>query len=739
MDTKSKSKMIFVIWILLFTFGLSGIISGLFNGKDYIKKDYFQTQQFEDELNQFVDYLKMFELNNINKEELKKKITVTAEEIEEHRYRYGDLSTQVSNIKGQYEHKIQDALLAGNKEVADAYIAERDKKIEDITNNFKSDEHVRAKIVKEKEQKIDEYFREIENYRSDFMRYKALFTYYLKNTATGEVYTNVNISSGDSIDTFINNKNMIFIQSYPSSKYAYLSTGGQYRFVGDNDVVTPLIEKETSTFEGKIALPKAASSENPILADYYDFQQKQKIFFIYTISGILAFLLSFYLNKKTRVIQCIPTGKWQPYYNCIPIDVTVMALVFTGLLTLLLFIMDNTLSLHQNLYIYIRDTLFRLIVTTLFVALTLIQGKFLLERAKASANLKADWQKALLHRAYQGIKEAFLIRSIGMQLFILLSVVFAFGVGAAIVLIEPIYIWIYIPLFIVICVPIFIIIIKRSGYFNRIVTNTDELVHGNFEQDIPVIGKSALAVLAANINALKHGIKVSQKEQAKSERLKTELITNVSHDLRTPLTSIITYTELLKTSDVTDEERDAYIEIIDRKSKRLKVLIDDLFEASKMASGNIELEKEKVDLVQLLQQALAEYNETIEESTLQFRITTPDTPVYAVVDGQKLWRVFDNLIGNILKYSLENTRVYISVKKANDKAVIAFKNITKYELSEDIDELFERFKRGDTSRHTEGSGLGLAIAKSIIDLHEGSLDIEVDGDLFKVTVSLNTK
>lgn len=741
MGTKSKNKMIFVIWILLFTFGLSGIISGLCNGKDYIKKDYFQTKQFEDQLNQFIAYLKMFELSNINKEEIKKKITVTAEEIEEHRYRYGDLSTQVSNIKSQYEHKIQDALLAGNKEVADAYVAERDRKIEDITNNFKSDEHVRAKVVKEKEQKVDNYFREIEKYRLESERYnKDLFTYYLKNTATGEIYTNVNITSGDSIDTFINSKTMIFIQSYPSPKYGYLSTEGAYNSIVEyDDVITPLIEKETGKFEGQIALPKAASSASPILADYYDFGQKQKIFLIYTISGIIAFLLSFYLNKKIPVIQFIPTGKWQPYYNRIPIDIAVMGLAFTGLLTLFLSIVDNGLYLYQDVYSYVRNTLFSLIATAFFVALTCIQGKFLLERIKGPANLKVDWQKSLLYRVYQGIKEAFLIRSMGIQIFVLLSVVFAFGFGAAIALIEPEFILFYVPLFIVVCVPASIVIIKRTGYFNRIVTSTDECVHGNLEPDIPVIGKSALAVLAANINTLKHGIKASQKEQAKSERLKTELITNVSHDLRTPLTSIITYTELLKKSDLANEERDAYVEIIDRKSKRLKVLIDDLFEASKMASGNVELVKEKVDLVQLLQQALAEYNETIGESTLQFRITNPDTPVYAVVDGQKLWRVFDNLIGNILKYSLENTRVYISVKKGNDKAVITFKNVTKYELSEDIDELFERFKRGDTSRHTEGSGLGLAIAKSIIDLHEGNLDIEVDGDLFKVTVSLSTR
>jgi signal transduction histidine kinase len=281
-------------------------------------------------------------------------------------------------------------------------------------------------------------------------------------------------------------------------------------------------------------------------------------------------------------------------------------------------------------------------------------------------------------------------------------------------------------------------LLKSTGYLNKIIENTDELATGKMGADLPVKGRSVLAKLAGNINILKHGVKKSKTEQAKSERLKTELITNVSHDLRTPLTSIITYSELLKTQDLSEADRTAYIEIIDRKSQRLKVLIDDLFEASKMASGSVELVKEKVDLVQLLQQALAEHNGTLENAGLQLRIATPEKPVYAMVDGQKLWRVFDNLIGNILKYSLENTRVYITLKQYDGEASFTFKNVTRYELSENVEELYERFKRGDESRNTEGSGLGLAIAKSIVDLHEGEMDIGVDGDLFKVTITLKS-
>ncbi|MFY0542588.1 histidine kinase dimerization/phospho-acceptor domain-containing protein [Brevibacillus sp. H7] len=734
MDTKWKNRWMLVAWLLLFSHGLSGIMTGFVHGRDYIQKDYFQTDQFEGQLQHFIDLVSVFEWNYIPKEEAKKLITVTAEEIEEHRYRYGDLAEQISNIKAQYEDKIQQARAERNQEVANAYIAERDRKIEDITMNFQSDEHVRAKIVKEKEQKIDDYYREMEFQRADFVKYKGVFLYYVKDTETGKVYTNVNTTQGDSKDQVINPKDMAFIRTYPSSAFGYLSTEGRSSYLDHL-----LSARKAGIFEGQIAVPKSAVAAGAVLPDYYDFQHQQKVFYLYTVSGITAFLISLYLLKKIPVVQIIAPKSWQSYYNRVPLDVRAGILAFSGLLTLFKLVRNHPFPLHEFMYDYLSEILFDLGITAVFIALTLVQGKYLFTSIKDETNLRDEWQKSILYRTCKGIQQAFLIRRIGTQVFILLSIVFVFGAGSIVALMKPVLLPLYALGLAAVALPILFFIVKRTGYFNQIVLHTSELARGNLEPDLPVKGKSALATLAGNINLLKHGVKTSQKEQAKSERLKTELITNVSHDLRTPLTSIITYTELLKTPHLSEEERNSYIEIIDRKSKRLKVLIDDLFEASKMASGSVELMKEKVDLVQLLQQALAEYADRIDESSLQFRVTTPDTPVYALVDGQKLWRVFDNLIGNILKYSLENTRVYISVKTIPNQVVITFKNVTKYELGENIEELFERFKRGDTSRHTEGSGLGLAIAKSIIDLHEGSLEIEVDGDLFKVTVFVNTR
>ena len=210
----------------------------------------------------------------------------------------------------------------------------------------------------------------------------------------------------------------------------------------------------------------------------------------------------------------------------------------------------------------------------------------------------------------------------------------------------------------------------------------------------------------------------------------------MSHDLKTPLTSIINYVDLLKKEGLSKEEAQGYIEVLDRKSQRLKMLIDDLFEASKMASGAVELNIEKVDVTALLSQALAELDEKINNSSLIFKLKMPNEKVYANLDGKKTWRVFENLINNILKYSQPKTRVYIELIEEDSKIIITMKNISSYEMDFDKEEIFERFIRGDKSRNTEGSGLGLSIAKSILELQGGNLSIEIDGDLFKAEVTV---
>lgn len=254
-------------------------------------------------------------------------------------------------------------------------------------------------------------------------------------------------------------------------------------------------------------------------------------------------------------------------------------------------------------------------------------------------------------------------------------------------------------------------------------------------------GNGEMARLAANINTITDGLKKAVDNELKSERLKTELITNVSHDIRTPLTSIITYVDLLKKEETSSAVAE-YIEVLDQKSKRLKVLTDDLFQAAKASSGNIPVQFERIDLVSLIKQGLGEVSAQIEESGLDIRLNNPTDKVYVMGDGKLLWRSIENLLSNIFKYSLIGSRVYIDLEDEGDKVLLTFKNISASELNMSADDLLERFTRGDESRSSEGSGLGLSIAKSLIEVQKGTFHIEVDGDLFKVRVYLrkdNTK
>ena len=216
--------------------------------------------------------------------------------------------------------------------------------------------------------------------------------------------------------------------------------------------------------------------------------------------------------------------------------------------------------------------------------------------------------------------------------------------------------------------------------------------------------------------------------------MRSELITNVSHDLKTPLTAIITYINLLKEPGLTEEQRQEYLNTLDKKAVRLKVLIEDLFEVSKASTNNITLHYERVDVGNLLRQGWLEYEDRFLQNDLQVKFILPEHKVYHMLDPQKTFRIIENLYINVIKYALPATRVYVTLKDLETEAEIEIKNISKTELLVAPEELTERFVRGDGSRNTEGSGLGLAIAKSFTELQHGSFRILLDGDLFKVVL-----
>ena len=236
-----------------------------------------------------------------------------------------------------------------------------------------------------------------------------------------------------------------------------------------------------------------------------------------------------------------------------------------------------------------------------------------------------------------------------------------------------------------------------------------------------------------NLNSISKGFSIALDQKMKSERLKTELITNVSHDIKTPLTSIINYVDLLKKENLEGQAAE-YIEVLDRQTRRLKKLTEDLVEASKASTGNLKVDLTPTDMGELVAQAVAEYEEKLEKAKLEVVINGSKTPVFAMVDGNLTWRVFSNLLSNACKYSQTGTRVYIDIKEESPFVTVSMKNISKDALNIPAEELMERFVRGDSSRHTEGSGLGLNIAQSLVGLQKGNFTLEIEGDLFKAYI-----
>ena len=277
------------------------------------------------------------------------------------------------------------------------------------------------------------------------------------------------------------------------------------------------------------------------------------------------------------------------------------------------------------------------------------------------------------------------------------------------------------------------------GYFRDIREKYDRLniaaaaiANGDLKTEI-LADTGLFEPVAESLQKIQEGFGKAVEEEVKSQRMKTELITNVSHDLKTPLTAIITYVDLLKKEEDPGKQKE-YVEVLEKKSQRLKVLIEDLFEISKAGSGNVKLELMDVDMVNLFKQVKLELEDKIKKADLDFRCSYPEEKLTVRLDSQKTYRIFENLLVNIVKYAMPHTRVFIEILREDDQAVIRMKNISEQELNIQGQELTERFVRGDAARNTEGAGLGLAIVKSFVELQGGEFGIEIDGDLFKTQV-----
>ncbi|MFF5994148.1 HAMP domain-containing sensor histidine kinase [Lysinibacillus sp. KU-BSD001] len=745
-------KRLFLTLFLIFLAAL-GVWSFLIKSQGFIGQNYFDSHDMMNEQEYFLQGLKEYILDPIDFEQAERAIQVNDDEIMYYREYYGSLEEQLANIRAQYESAVtseetvtetetvttQEETTAEEKtdtapatSEAQRLQQERDQKLAEVRRNFESDEVVKEKILAIKKQALAKYKVEYEKRARQFKEQYSYFTYRLTNEA-GEVYekkspekivNRTQFKKGDEL--YIDGDRAIYLDDYIAD-----SAGISNTYMD--------LSNASQSFTGEVSLLKSAMDETGFAESYNIFTlQKWVLYTLWVISLVSISLLATMLKPSRELFSTVP--ELEEKFHRLPLDIRLVIPMITGLLAFN-FIESFPYRIESQAYFIYRSEyylnfeeavlfLFGFAFTAVAIV-TAIWGYDAVKREGLSA------ENSIFIRLVEAGREAFLNKSIGQQTVAMFIVFFLAGLGFAGVLLQPALLLIYAPLFMFVLLPVLYVYLKRMGYLNRVMQKTEDMAAGRLTTAIEVKGNSPIAKHAENLNALRQGVELSMHERAKSERLKTELITNVSHDLRTPLTSIITYTDLLKNPDLPEDERTKYVDILDKKSARLKTLIEDLFEVSKMASGNIEILKQRVDLAQMLQQTVVEHEEDFTAAGLDLRVTIHEQPIYAYVDGQKWWRVVDNLLVNARKYSLEGTRVYVSLRAVAGVAELAVKNIAKYELGGNVEELTERFKRADTSRHTEGSGLGLAIAQSIVDLHGGSLVIDVDGDLFKVIVKVN--
>ena len=357
------------------------------------------------------------------------------------------------------------------------------------------------------------------------------------------------------------------------------------------------------------------------------------------------------------------------------------------------------------------------------------------------------WKNSFLHDLTEALSESTFKYRLTLSFIIYLSAnVFAITLGAFYVLryegsvlysvpfITGLTVWILGNLV------VFFYLYSNAGQVDKIHEAIEKLASGETSYKVEVSRFSSLeAELAEGLNRISDGLETALAEQVKSERLKADLITNVSHDIKTPLTSIINYVDLIKREHPENPTIQKYLEVLDQKSQRLKTLTEDLVEASRASSGNIKLEMANIDIVELVQQTTGEFEDKYAIRRLELVNTLPNEVILIEADGRRLWRVLENLYNNAFKYALENTRVYVGIEDHGSEVTFSIKNISATPLNISPDELTERFVRGDSSRTTEGSGLGLSIAKDLTTLQGGRFQITIDGDLFKAEVSFPIK
>ncbi|MBN3415768.1 sensor histidine kinase [Clostridium botulinum] len=719
MVIKSKNKFIYIICFIVGIYMLSlSFLTGydLIKNKRYlVKTPYFNSPEFDMEIYSYCSNLYNFHITYKNFDYKVAENKVTREQLANLKLFYEDMIKNSQNdIGNRYISILSAVAQSDDKDKFTKLTQEKNKELKEVEKeNTKTEAELRKEIALWSYNDYKNIKKAIES--------KKEIKYYIKNSLTKEVYTN--LAPKTNIDSYIKN-NSIYSISFP------LKSDNTKNFLETNNLLNSF------NWEGNIIITKDFNSSGYISKNYNYYNSiRDRLIkeIIVGISSLIMGIIILIIFKRRNYLDSPMLNKVKGIYNNIPLD-----------LKLFIFILYTAI---MGSYLINLSFFYKPLGINHFIIITLISIYILyfIFNIKYAIELKKDKNKFLIQCKGSFINKllnAFKNSNLNKNIKLKIAFVMALSVLLAIFILLVIVLGIHSIIVASIVAIIYIVLLirylfKKADYLNEILKATEEMSYGNLDYVIKENGESALGKIAHNINNMKDGYKKSLEEQVKSERLKTELITNVSHDLKTPLTSIINYIDLLKKEDLSKDEINGYISVLDRKSKRLKSLIEDLFEASKMSSGAVELNIEKINLTALLKQSIAEFEEKIRKSSLELKFKYDNNKTYANLDGKKTWRVFENLINNIIKYSQPDTRVYIDLIETNTKIIITMKNISRYEMDFSADEIFERFKRGDKARNTDGSGLGLAIAKSISELQGGSLNIIIDGDLFKVIVEFN--
>lgn len=680
-----KSWIKFLLSCFIFLLSFNYITDQLRFGQIF-PLNYFQSDQYAIQVVQFLD---SFYITQIQLQKLQiplEEIEVTKQEI---------LDAKFDSY--QYEQYLYD-----------------DNTGEHYSINTLTDEQIRDMIQYDKYQ---QYQSEIYHYKNTYYDQQDAF-YYDITDSNGNHYTNVVLEEKDYLNII-----EIPYKGKNVSNFSIVNSSARDKGIS-----------------GTLYLPKYPMGESTIQGAFIQ-NITTKVIWIGAILAAIILVIPIYRNfKKIKNTQLNipPQYKWiEDKYLDLPIE-------FKGLIFLVtVYILQNmNLTTYYRYYGNLLSYGFKLILQVIILLSILyfffLQLKGIIHRIKNPELFKQEWYKGFYMSNIDDWSKLPIYRNTFIRITVYSCIIGIWGIiwgfcfhdyGAFLVITF---------ISVILALILLSIIKKRTKAIQVIADTLSKMANNEITSEIYVKGNGLIANIAKDVNAVREGFAISNQKQSNSERLKTELITNVSHDLRTPLTSVLNYVDLAKRSDITEEERQEYLQIIDNKSKRLKVLIDDLFEASKMASGAVELNKEQVDLVALMYQALAEYEDRFEDQKLIVRTKTSNQHMYAYCDGRKMYRVFENLFSNVIKYAQPATRVYLEMTYEGSEIIITLKNISNYELGFDVSELAERFKRGDSSRHTEGSGLGLSIVKSILELHGAAFELSQDGDLFKVIIKINT-